>query len=169
MFELKRLKKEWAKNNQGISLVEVIVVVLIVGIMASVLIVNIGYVYNTNITRAANELSDLLDLARTQSMSMVEDSLEIRVVRESSNYYVKTYKMPGNVEINSEELCSSSLTISYDVGSGLVSIPPGGFVSISYKKSSGSFITSVKEIQISSGSRTSALVLVKETGRNYLK
>lgn len=165
---MKKQRKRWTGNNQGISLVEIIVIVLIIGIMASMMVINIGYAHSTNVTRAANELSDLLELSRTQTMSMVDNSLEVRIVREPKNYYVKTYK--SGVEVNSEELCSSSLTISsYDIASGMNEIPMNGSITIAFNKGSGSFKSPYEKIQISSGSKTITLILVKETGRNYVQ
>lgn len=171
VFDAMKKRRKWTGNNQGISLVEIIVIVLIIGIMASMMVVNIGYAHSTNVTRAANELSDLLELSRTQTMSMVDNSLEVRIVREPKNYYVKTYK--GGVEVNSEELCSSSLAISwYDTTSVLHEIPMPGYITIKFNKGSGSFKFStdkINGIQVSSGSRTSTLILVEETGRNYVE
>lgn len=57
--------KDNGKSNQGFSLIEVIVVVLIIGLLSTVTIMSISYAYGSNAKRTADKISSLLDLTRT--------------------------------------------------------------------------------------------------------
>lgn len=167
--------KDNGKSNQGFSLIEVIVVVLIIGLLSTVTIMSISYAYGSNAKRTADKISSLLDLTRTQSMSMVDGSILFRLQKDlSGNLYgitIQTSNHGGVLveeELAREELCNSVLELFYTSGAVDTKFSSGNYIDLYYKKSSGAFISNVSQLKLV-GSKSATIILVKETGRNYVQ
>lgn len=161
-----RLKKE----NKGFTLIEAIVVVLIIGIAATITVISIGYATKSNATHCAKRLSALLDLTRTQSMGMVDGNVLLRLEKNSDGDYeaISIQKVAGVFqEIDREEIGNSALTINYTGTADSGSLTnTGDHIDFVYKKNTGAFTSTYTSIQII-GSRTATVTLVTDTGRNY--
>jgi prepilin-type N-terminal cleavage/methylation domain-containing protein len=179
-------------RNSGFSLIELIVAVLIIGIASTITVLSVSYAHSMNASRTAQKLSSYLDLTRTQAMSMEQDSVVLRIERNSEGeYYVVSLQVSNTgvfTELDREELCNKALDISYDRGTGLfVPLAKDSSIDIAYKKDSGSFtktidttkpivptnpfasmLDPIQKIRIT-GSKTATLVLVGLTGRNYVQ
>ena len=163
-------------KNKGFSLIEIIVVVVILGITASIAVLSVSYAYGANSERCAQKLSAHLDATRIQSIGMVDGVVYLRIEKTGHGYDAVIVNQTVNVDgtiseviVSQDELCNSSLTISYVTGSNRYVIDSS--YEFQFVKSSGAFYFAtdvVKELVIE-GSQTTTLVLVKETGRNYLK
>jgi prepilin-type N-terminal cleavage/methylation domain-containing protein len=168
MKKVERLKK----RDAGFSLIEVIVVVLIIGIASTIAVLSISYANSSNANHCAKRLASLLDLTRTQSMGMVEGSISLRLVKTAAgDYDAIIIKKEGSseIELDREEIGNSALTIYYKVSSNEEPINGSG-IEFKYKKNSGAFdstTTPYKSIKIV-GSKTATVILVTETGRNYV-
>ena len=66
-------------NNKGMSLIELIVAVLIMGIVSTALILNISQIYGRNARDAAEKYSKVLDSARLEAMNKVSDEVSVRL------------------------------------------------------------------------------------------
>ena len=163
------------KQNKGFSLIEVIVIVLILGIVSTVTVLGVGYAYGSSANKTANKLSSLLDLTRTQSMAMVEGSLVLRLSKETngSTYAItlQTNTIDGittTQELSREELCNSGLSVFLHTGGIETELTTDAFVDLSFKKNTGALLGGVTQIRLQ-GSKTAFVIIVKETGRNYVK
>jgi prepilin-type N-terminal cleavage/methylation domain-containing protein len=160
-------------QTYGFSLIEVIVVVLIIGIASTITVLSISYANASNANHCAKRLSSLLDLTRTQSMGMVEDSISLRLEKTAGgNYDAVMIKKDGGseIELDREEIGNSALTISCCQASGEQVLSDIDSIEFQYKKNTGAFdstITPYTSIKIV-GSKTATVILVTETGRNYV-
>ena len=84
------------KNDQGFSLVELIVVVLIIGVLATAAGLAFSLVYNADAERAAKRLSSLVSVARTQAMAIDSGDgnvyVELKVFNYDGDNYAAVYK-----------------------------------------------------------------------------
>lgn len=183
------MQRERRKLNQaGMSLVELIVVILILGILSAGTAVGINYASRMNSTSAAEKLVSLMERTRlytisTEEASSEEDSEEdakkvsLVLSKEGDNYYGTL--MYDTTEVDKVELGNKSLTIKVTKkvlnGDGdevddthTIVDGSGGSYVISYEKANGAFKEKYKQIEIS-GSETRYIQMVYTTGRSYLK
>ena len=102
-------------NNAGFTLIELIVVVLIMGIAATALILNLGSIYGRNARNAAEKLANVLDNARIQAMSHKDGNVFVRIKRNASGDAVAVIMTNSNgtlTEGDSFELGNKGLTVS---------------------------------------------------------
>lgn len=163
-------------SNKAFTLIEVLVTVIIIGIISGITILSYHYVNNTNALKCAKQLSVILDKTRIESMGMVKDSIILRIVKEDSSYCAVTYRteIDGGItketEFDKVKIGSDSLSILYtNAGSEEdKKVTIENPLTIRFSKDSGSIKEAISEIKIV-GRKTSTILLVKETGRNYLK
>lgn len=163
-------------SNQAFTLIEVLVTVIVIGIISSILILSYHYVNNTNALKCAKQISVILDKTRMESMGMVKDSVILRIVKEDNSYCAITYRtviedgITTETELDKVKIGSDSLSICYtNAGSEEdKKVTIENPLTIRFSKDSGSIKESISEIKIV-GRKTSTILLVKETGRNYLK
>ena len=176
------MQRERRKLNQaGMTLVELIVVILILGILSGGAAVGISYVSRMNSTSAAEKLVSLLERARIYTISAEDtggaDKVRLVLTKEDNTYYGTL--MNGVTEVDKVSLGNGSLTIKVTKrvlnGEGTevddtraVTNASGGSYEISYKKANGAFTEKFKQIEIS-GSKTRYIQMVHTTGRAYLK
>ncbi len=161
-------------GNQAFTLIEVLVTVIILGIVSGIAILGFHYVNNNNAYKCAKQLSVMLDKTRLESMGMVKDSVTLSVVKEDNSYYAITYRTRTEngdtikTELDKVKIGSDSLTISYTNAGSEEAVTADHPLTLQFTKDSGSIKGAVSEIKIV-GRKTSRILLVKETGRNYLK
>lgn len=171
-------------NQAGMTLVELIVVILILGILSAGTAVGINYASRMNSTSAAEKLVSLMERTRIYTISAEETSTDasankvsLVLTKEGNTYYGKL--MYGSTEVDKVALGNTSLTIKVTEtvlnGEGAevdnthtISDASGGSYTISYKKANGAFKEKYKQIEIS-GSKTRYIQMVHTTGRAYLK
>jgi prepilin-type N-terminal cleavage/methylation domain-containing protein len=172
-------------NNKGVSLIEVIVVVIIIGIMATAVIVNIGQVYGRNAMNAATKLSKVLDAARLESMNKADKNVSVRLKVGSNDITATIIYKAGGTETEGETtvLGNTGLTVKimqFAAGSDEIETEYRtltGAVSqmdFSFKKSTGGFRTTVETDPklagvVFEGMKKAEVVLIWETGRNYVE
>lgn len=166
-------------NQAGMSLVELIVVILILGILSGGAAVGINYISRMDSTSAAEKLNSLLERTRVYTISAEKAGGKVKLVltKEGNHYF--GVLMNGTAEVDKVSLGNGKLTIKAtktvvnaegaeeDVTQE-VTAGSGGSYEISYKKENGAFSESYKQIEIN-GSKTRYIQLVHTTGRSILK
>jgi len=156
-------------NQAGMTLVELIVVILIIGILAVGSAVGINYASQMSATGAAEKFSSLLEKTRMYTIS-ADEPVKLVLSREDDGYYGKIIR--GSSEVDKVKLGNGGLGITIKE-SGQPDQPVGTSedYEFSYKKSNGAFADACTytSVVITGGSKTKVVQLVHDTGRCYLK
>lgn len=117
-------------DNQGFSLLELLVVILIMGVMIGGASLTYQLVQRTNVTKASNLIDNSLTLAKSKAMTVsayewnvtitTDQVMVIKIVEndntDSGMTYdyqtIETYDLPGNVEISLTDQSGDSYYIS---------------------------------------------------------
>lgn len=158
-------------------MVELIVIILILGILSSMLVVNLASVNGRNAADAAKKLSLLLDEVRLESMNRESGKLFVRVSVDSTSREVKATVMYDNgassepTEGDVTVLGNSGLSVTF-VGkdaADTVTLSAGNSIDLKFSKSTGGFTGSPEYDSVEfNGMRQATLVLVWLTGRSYV-
>lgn len=154
-------------NQAGMSLVELIVVILIIGILSAGSGIGMVYVSRMNASSAAEKLVSTLEKTRLLTISSSE-TVKMELIYEDNNYYARI--LQGGVETEREKLGNGGLTITVrDSGGGSTTVDTTT-CEFSYKKSNGAFETSCLYTRVEiEGSKSNAVCLVRATGRCYVE
>lgn len=159
-------------NQAGMSMVELVVVILILGILSVGGAVGINYASRMNSTSAGEKLVSLLERARVYTIS-ANGVVTLELTKEDDTYYGKL--MNGGSEVDKVALGNGSLSMKVTKAGAaegdediVTPIDSGTTYVISYNKENGAFSDKYKQIEIS-GSETRYIQMVHTTGRSYLK
>lgn len=164
---MEKSRRKW--NNAGMSLVEIIVVVLIMGILSAGAVVGFTFIRSRDASSAAEALVTALNRAKVQTTaSSGVDDITLRVAAESDGFYAKILK--GGTEIDKIEIGDNALTIvaKNDDGSISQTVSGSGVCDITYQKSNGAFTSDYTQL-IVTGSKTVTVRMVIDTGRCYIE
>lgn len=150
------------QNNAGMSLVEMIVVVLIIGILSAGAVVGFSFIRSMDASSAAEEVVSLLERTRLNTLSAEEDTVRLEIKKDGKNYYGTIFK--DGTEIEKTTLGGNGLTLDVS-GFGEVGSTP---VVFSFYKSNGAYQSTYDKIEIT-GAKTSVVYLVTATGRTYIE
>ena len=174
-------------NNKGMSLIELIVVVLIMGILSTALILNISQVYGRNAKDAAEKLSDVLDTARLEAMNKVSDEVSVRVSINGSEIVATVVYGPatGTTDGDTTSLGNTGLKVTImqfldelngtEKDLGVLGTDYNELV-LSFDKSTGAFKSAKSDkgdfaVKIAGvkfeAMRKAETVLIWDTGRSY--
>lgn len=161
------------QNNKGMSLVELIVVVLILGIISVGSIIGFTFIRSMDASSAGKTMLSLLNRAKLETTATKGDEQVIlRIVLEDDNYYGKLLKKDGDVEteLDKVEIGSKVIKISAKIDDSTEPLVIDGTKTcdITYQKSNGAFTSSYKKFEIE-GSEKKTLYMVIDTGRCYLE
>ncbi|MCI1965675.1 MAG: prepilin-type N-terminal cleavage/methylation domain-containing protein [Oscillospiraceae bacterium] len=166
------------KNNKGVTLIELVVCIVIVGIVAGITSLSIYNVFSAQARKCANEMDYLLSQCRIDSMSragaiylrlscdrngnVIAENMENGAVLSShtignSRCHV-TYETDREYELNSQNLC---LSFQRDTGSLRTLLPDGS-------ADAGSQCISIT-VSGSGGAGTYQIHLVPATGMHTLE
>ncbi len=164
------MKKSRKKlNNAGMSLVEIIVVVLIMGVLSAGAMVGFSFIRSRDASSAAESLVTVLNRAKLQTTaSSGENDVQLQIVLESDGYYGKI--LQSGTEIDKVEIGDNALTIAYaendsDTPIAINSSTP---CVISYYKSNGAYSSDYTRLVVK-GSKTVTVRMVTSTGRCYIE
>lgn len=160
-------------NTRGMSFIEMIITVVIVGILSTALLLNVGVINNPKVTETTEKISSVLDKARLEAMSRMDENLAVCLFEEDEQYYasiVNEENSPSREDasaicvgkkglqilVNGQDIKDESLELKYDKQSG------------AFVEDSAIFRDGTAEILIK-GKKEAKVVLVQRTGRNYIE
>lgn len=167
-------QKSRRKVNSGFSLIELIVVLLILGILSGGAVISLSMISRQRANACADRLSKLLDQTRLETMSRVDGSVSMELLKLDGSYFGIIY-LSG--EAGTEvELGSGALTIRIMNGTQeLYTISESQPLKVQFQKGSGSFLFDESEgypiftsIRID-GSNSKTVRIYRETGRNRIE
>lgn len=151
-------------NQAGMSLVELVVVILIIGILSATAGVGISFYNRMNATGAAEKLASALERARVLTIS-ANRPVELVLDKEDNNYYVIVKE--AGVETDRVRIGTTVLDIK--VNDSLELNDTSSFT-FSYDKSNGAFDSACPYYNIViEGNQTKTVYLVNATGRCYIE
>lgn len=157
------MRKEKRKLNQaGMSLVELIVVILIMGILSVGSAIGISYVTKMNSASAAEKIQSMLERTRLTTLSS-ESDVKMLLGKDSEGFYCKL--MDGTNEVEKVKLGGDALTIT----AGGATVDSSSDIVFQYNKSNGAFQAGSYDSIVITGSETKTVRLVTATGRTYIE
>lgn len=179
------------RNDQGLSLVELIVVIAILGVVTTITAMSFNVVNRTNSGAAADTIDSYLEKVKSETMS--KDSMCYLVLYKSKEkrypgYYVgsttkeaiptyeetpKTDQRVSKKDAVIEVILCDGTTIDVENEDVFITFDrASGAVKTCFSGKNGKALTEKEvpqAIQITSGSRKSTIHLVKETGKHYVE
>lgn len=170
------MKKKKCRNEAGVTLVEIIIVLAIIGILASASVLLIGHLHYADTERVINNIDTSMNELQIKNISKAEQSY-LYIYHLSDGYYMRILSddLSGfdSSKLNGDGTKLSNNTIEIygtDAGGSRVAIKgTANYIKVSYTKS-GSFDssrTNVKEIAIE-GTPQQTLTLVFDTGKHFI-
>ena len=120
MKDTRRIKQ----NNRGITLVELIVVILIISIASGGAVIGVSVLYNARVDNAAKRLETMFKRARETAMENAnadEARTSLVIFKEDGDMYGKI--MVGDSEIEREKLGNGSVSVRVLYGDASESEP----------------------------------------------
>lgn len=170
------MKKKKCRNEAGVTLIEIIIVLAIIGILASASVLLIGHLHYADTERVINNIDTSMNELQIKNISKAEQSY-LYIYHLSDGYYMRILSddLSGfdSSKLNGDGTKLSNNTIEIygtDAGGSRVAIKgTANYIKVSYTKS-GSFDsskTNVKEIAIE-GTPQQTLTLVFDTGKHFI-
>lgn len=170
------MKKKKCRNEAGVTLIEIIIVLAIIGILASASVLLIGHLHYADTERVINNIDTSMNELQIKNISKAEQSY-LYIYHLSDGYYMRILSddLSGfdSSKLNGDGAKLSNNTIEIygtDAGGSRVAIKEtANYIKVSYTKS-GSFDsskTNVKEIAIE-GTPQQTLTLVFDTGKHFI-
>lgn len=164
------------RNEAGVTLIEIIIVLAIIGILASASVLLIGHLHYADTERVINNIDTTMNELQIKNISKAEQSY-LYIYHLSDGYYMRILSddLSGfdSSKLNGDGTKLSNNTIEIygtDAGGSRVTIKgTANYIKVSYTKS-GSFDsskTNVKEIAIE-GTPQQTLTLVFDTGKHFI-
>ena len=163
------------KNQKGMTLVEIIVVIAVAAILMGTSMVMYNQIRYANTKRVVEKVDSALSELRVTTMSR-EGRQYLYIYQLSDGYYIKLLEdgsvtevgQTGKLDGNGTRLCGSNAEIRRDDGTVVAG---DAFIRVVYTKGGqfgdGAEGTNTGSIQIR-GRGTFTIHLVKETGRHYV-
>ena len=150
-------------NQAGMSLVELVVVILIIGILSAGSGIGIAFFNRMNATSAAEKLASALERTRLLTISADTDrDIELVLDKEDREYYAIVKE--AGVETDRIKIGNTALTIKVEG----IELTDTSVVTFSYNKSNGAFNSAYTNVVIE-GNQTKTVYLVNATGRCYIE
>lgn len=169
------MKKKKLYDQRGITLVEIIIVIAIIGIFASSAVMMLGHLHYANTQKVVKTLDAALDQLQVQTLSKT-GKYYMYVYKLSDGYYMRI--LPDNLSSFDEskltadgtKLCNNTIRLwGIQAGTPTEIKEKDYYVKVSYTKTAlfNSSDTNIDEIEID-GVPKYNLKLVMDTGKHFI-
>lgn len=167
------------KNNKGISLIELIVVIAIIGIVTGMAAMSLNSLLGFDVKESVNDLSS--EISRARVISLSHGPRELKIYKDAGDgcYYVTFYStVLGEDSVLAEKISAKNMKITYftdKMAATGTEITDTNVLRLSFDKSSGAFkplnadLDYCQKITVSKGSRQAVILLYPETGKHYIQ
>lgn len=170
--------KNFAKNQKGVSLVELLIVVALMGILAGSAVALMNHVHYANTKKTIESIDTALDKQQSMAMSKSNDEY-LYIYHLSDGYYMKLVPEcidaldTTKLDTNGTKIAGNGTEIRINSSTGSL-VDGDTIIRIKYKKvgvfdtgtdSSGAIKTNASSIVVS-GTGTYTITLVAETGKH---
>lgn len=164
------MRERKLRNQNGITLVEIIIVIAIVGILASTAVMMIGHLHYADTQKVVKTLDSSLNELQVKTMSKTGDYY-MYVYHLSDGYYVQilSENLPAfdasRLTTDGKKLSNNTISICQDG----VELPEDGYMKIAYTKQAtfDTTNTNVQTIRIE-GVPEYSIQLVYDTGKHFV-
>lgn len=166
------------RKNKGFTLVELIVVIVIIGVLATVAGLTVSTVNATSAKKAAAQINAYISAVRTDCMARAGNPYAVLYVEDGvvkGTYY--EYKGESNERTETTIVTDRRVTVTYDTGSGAVSLPTSveTGMELKFARSTGklakpqdSVASGTLTISITGGGRTYTITVIAATGNHEI-
>jgi prepilin-type N-terminal cleavage/methylation domain-containing protein len=180
------------KDNQGVTLIELIVVMLMIGILSGGAFLGLRLLDSGNTGNAAKRIGASLDYTRILNMS--KDKAYYMTIEQNADsfiariYYEEKDSVTGiitehDVKVENLKLKNGSIKYTTSTGAGEreYQVEASVKLMLSYNKATGAIMTydsmthdlllteDVKSVTINAGGHTDTILLVTATGKHYME
>lgn len=169
------------KNDEGFTLIELILVFAIISILAGMAALSLSVAFSAGAKQCAADTSALLSRTKIGCMSHADDTYMVLFVGSDDKLYGQYFE--NGSKVSDEPLSNRSVTVSYRTsGAGEILLSSGSALYISFNRWNGElkifgndkdtpFADETKDAQIiiSAGSRVYTIVLDALTGNHSLE
>lgn len=164
------MRERKLRNQNGITLVEIIIVIAIVGILASTAVMMIGHLHYADTQKVVKTLDSSLNELQVKTMSKTGDYY-MYVYHLSDGYYVQILSEnlsafdASRLTTDGKKLSNNTISICQDG----VELPEDGYMKIAYTKQAtfDTTNTNVQTIRIDDVPEYS-IQLVYDTGKHFV-
>ena len=164
------MRERKLRNPNGITLVEIIIVIAIVGILASTAVMMIGHLHYADTQKVVKTLDSSLNELQVKTMSKTGDYY-MYVYHLSDGYYVQILSEnlsafdASRLTTDGKKLSNNTISICQDG----VELPEDGYMKIAYTKQAtfDTTNTNVQTIRID-GVPEYSIQLVYDTGKHFV-
>lgn len=173
-------------NNKGISLIEVIIIVAVMGIMTGGIVLTFSIVNSVNTKGTAESVDSALEKVKTESMS--KEKQTYLVIYKSSDASYEGYYMTSTTDKDTfiktpetnKKIAAKNLSFVVNLSDGTSVDIASNCIFISFDRASGAFgscfvgdalieHSGPKSIVISGGGRTNSIQCIPETGKHFVE
>ncbi len=177
------MRKKTLRDHKGITLVEIIIVIAILGILASTVVGMLGHLHYADTQKVVKTLDTSLDALQVKTMSKT-GQFYMYVYKSGGNYYVRTLQKDLDIfdssvlNTDGTRLCNDTISIwkvSWKVSAAgkkteeKTEVKDMTYIKIAYTKSAlfDTTNTNTDKIYID-GVPDYTLTLVKDTGKHFV-
>lgn len=160
-------------KNRGFSLIEMIVVIAILGILASGAVMSVGMLNSANVSKGAGAVDSILTEVRMDTMCK-EAKPYLYVYMLNDNIYMKVSisdtASGASLTADSGRLVLRNGSFSYKRSTeSETSMTNGGAIRVGFLRSSGAFDTKYEYMKLAGKSRNAIIRCTAETGRHNVE
>lgn len=161
------------KNNNGFTLIELIVVILIVSLLGMGTITGIGMLSNGNTKKTAQMIINALDLVQMENMTKKSVYL-MTITQNGEGVYYLNVLCDGAI-LSSEKLKLKNGTISYQTAdSEAITVNTSNKLEIVFRKDTGGIKLNssnqiITRISVTGGGNTIDIRLATATGKHFIE
>jgi type II secretory pathway pseudopilin PulG len=169
-----RMKNEKQhRNNEGITLVEIIVVVIIIALLSTGGLVVISRMRYTDTLKVAKEIDLTMSKVRLETMSK-DGKPSIYLYNIDDTIYMKlSSEIDGDLadldETSGKKLSIKTALYYKSISGDEMKLEHDQYIAISFTRSSGAFDTDFEYIKLQNTGSTHTIYCVKETGKHWVE